>query len=122
MMLHSRLTRAEYRHCMVLGGQLPWQVYPLRPGDYQGNPNAFSGSCADIRLYDSVVAGAVGKSGFTVAENSTLSYNPTATQQPSTSGRWNVDTAVANWSTADIMSRQEVPNYELSTLAALWSW
>ena len=87
-LLHTQVTLADYQHCLILGGQLPWQVYPLRPGDYQGDPNAFAGGCQDVRLTDCVVAGAVGKMGFTQVQNSTLSYTPVDKQQPSVSGAW----------------------------------
>ncbi|WP_019180976.1 hypothetical protein [Microbacterium yannicii] len=122
MLLHDRLVSAEYRHCMVLGGQLPWRVYPLQPGDYDGDPNAFSGGCRDVRLHDSIVAGAVGRMGFTVVENSTLSYAPVASQQPSGSGRWKVDASIAGWSRDEIMSHQELADYDEASLAALWRW
>ena len=121
-LLHTQVSLAEYQHCLILGGQLPWQVYPLRPGDYQGDPNAFAGGCQDVRLTDCVVAGAVGKMGFTQVQNSTLSYPPVDKQQPRDSGAWTVDEGVAGWDRATIMSMQEIPDYEIPTLRALWAW
>ena len=121
-MLQDKLTRAEYTHCLILGGQLPWRVYPLRPSDYQGEPNAFSGGCRDVRLTDSVVAGAIGRMGFTHVNNTRLSYAPQSSQEPSDSGRWTVDTTVASWTRDDIMAQQSIPDYELPTLRALWAW
>ncbi|MCS5735596.1 hypothetical protein [Herbiconiux daphne] len=121
-LLDDKLTLAEYRHCLILGGQLPWQVYPLRPGDYPGDPNAFSGDCQDVRLTDTVVAGAIGRMGFTQVQNSTLSYAPTDSQQPRESGAWIVDPSVAEWTREQIMGQQAIPDYEISTLRALWSW
>ena len=121
-MLHARLTVAEYRHCLILGDQLPWQVYPLAAGDYVGKPNAFSGGGQDVRLYDSVVCGAVGGTKFTRVEGTSLSYQPQASQRPSVSGSWTVNTAIAAWNRATIMGLQSVPDYETSTLTALWQW
>jgi hypothetical protein len=121
-LLDDGLSLADYRHCLILAGQLPWRIYPLRPGDYPGNPNAFSGGCTDVRLTDSVVAGAVGRMGFTQVQNSTLSYAPAETQQPSVAGSWNVDPDIADWSAEQIMAQQSVRDYEIPTLKALWSW
>ena len=121
-LLHTQVSLAEYQHCLILGGQLPWQVYPLRPGDYQGDPNAFAGGCQDVRLTDCVVAGAVGKMGFTQVHNSTLSYIPVDKQQPRDSGAWTVDESIGGWDRATIMSLQQIPDYEIPTLRALWSW
>ncbi|MET0671880.1 MAG: hypothetical protein ABWY37_00130 [Microbacterium pygmaeum] len=122
MLLHTQVIRAEFRHCMVLGDTLPWEVFPLRPGDYEGTPNAFSGGCEDVRAYDSVIAGPIGGMGFTDVQNTILSYTPQDKQQPSGSGSWTVDTSVASWDRDDIMSRQSVEDYETATLAALWTW
>jgi hypothetical protein len=121
-MMHPRLTLAEFRHCLILGDLLPWQVYPLRAGDYAGKPNAFSGSCPDVRLYDSVVAGPVGSTRFTRVEGTSLSYKPQASQQPTVSGSWTVDTGIAGWNAAAIMAQQYLPDYEDATLAGIWSW
>lgn len=121
-MLHPRLVSAEFDHCLLLGGQLPWQIFPLQAGDYAGEPNAFSGGCEDVRLKDSIVAGAVGSVGFTVVTGTRLSYAPVASQQPSQEGSWDVDPAIAGWGAAEIMSLQSVPDYSDETLAALWRW
>ncbi|MET0781288.1 MAG: hypothetical protein ABWZ16_07200 [Microbacterium sp.] len=121
-LLHTQVTLADYQHCLILGGQLPWQVYPLRPGDYQGDPNAFAGGCQDVRLTECVVAGAVGKMGFTQVQNSTLSYTPVDKQQPSVSGAWSVDESIGGWDRATIMALQEIPDYEIPTLRSLWAW
>ena len=121
-LLQDRLIRADYDHCMVLGGQLPWRVYPLHEGDYRGDPNAFAGGCQDVRLNDCIVVGAVGRMGFTQVHESTLSYAPVATQQPRDSGRWRVDSASSGWSAAEIMSRQSIPDYEIDTLRRIWAW
>lgn len=121
-LLHTQVLLAEYGHCLILGGQLPWQVYPLRPGDYEGNPNAFAGGCQDVRLTDCVVVGAVGKMGFTQVQNSTLSYEPVDKQQPRDVGSWTVDVSSDAWDRATIMSLQAIPDYEIPTLRALWSW
>ena len=75
-----------------------------------------------MRLTDSIVAGAVGRMGFTVVENSTLSYQPVDSQQPSQSGAWSVDTGISAWSANDIMSRQDIPDYDDATLAGIWTW
>lgn len=115
-------TQAEFRHCLILGGQTPWQVYPLRPGDYEGKPNAFSGGCPDVRVYDSAVVGAVGSTTFTVVENSTLSYSPQPSQQATDTGSWTVEEASTDWDRAQIMGMQAVADYELPTLRALWTW
>lgn len=121
-LLHTNLSLADYRHCMILAGRLPWQVYPLRPGDYEGEPNAFAGGCRDVRLSDSVVAGAIGRMGFTQVQNTSLSYAPQSSQQPSVSGSWNVDTDIAGWSREQIMAEQAVADYEIPTLTSLWRW
>jgi hypothetical protein len=120
--MHTDLTFADFQHCLVLAGQLPWQVYPLRPGDYEGDPNAFAGGCQDVRLSDSVVSGAVGKIGFTTVTDTSLSYAPTASQGPTVSGSWTVDTGIPGWGRDKIMSLQEVPDYEIPTLRSLWVW
>ena len=121
-LLHTQVSRADYQHCLILGGQLPWQVYPLRPGDYQGDPNAFAGGCQDVRVTDSVVVGAVGKMGFTQVQNSTLSYTPVDSQQPRDAGSWTVDESSTGWDRARIMSLQQIPDYEIPTLRSLWAW
>jgi len=97
-------------------------VYPLRPGDYQGDPNAFGGGCQDVRVTDSVVVGAVGKMGFTQVQNSTLSYTPVDSQQPRDAGSWTVDESSTGWDRARIMSLQQIPDYEIPTLRSLWAW
>ncbi|MCC2034036.1 hypothetical protein [Microbacterium allomyrinae] len=122
LLLHTQVTLAEFRHCMVLGEELPWLVFPLRPGDYEGTPNAFAGGCQDVRAYDSIIAGPIGSMGFTRVEGTTLSYQPQASQEPRVSGTWDVDTSVARWTKADIMSRQSIPDYETDTLAGIWTW
>ncbi|MET0830117.1 MAG: hypothetical protein ABWY26_11385 [Microbacterium sp.] len=121
-LLQDKVSRADYEHCLILGGQLPWQVFPLRPGDYQGDPNAFAGGCQDVRLTDSVVVGAIGRMGFSNVQNTTLSYPPVDKQQPSDSGEWTVDEASATWTRAEIMALQQIPDYEIPTLRALWTW
>ncbi|GAA2081743.1 hypothetical protein FVP77_15715 [Microbacterium hatanonis] len=121
-LLQDKLVRAEYTHCMILGGQLPWRVYPLRSGDYQGEPNAFAGGCQDVRLTDSVVAGPIGRMGFTHVNNTRLSYAPQGTQQPSSSGGWITDTSVGSWTRDQIMGQQSIPDYELPTLRRIWTW
>jgi len=120
--IHDRVVRAEYHHCLLLGEQLPWRVYPLRSGDYQGNPNAFAGGCRDVRLYDSVVAGPIGRLGYTEVHNTSLSYSPAANQQPRVSGAWTVDTGISGWTREQIMGLQEIPDYEIPTLRSLWRW
>jgi hypothetical protein len=121
-LLQDKLSKAEYTHCLILGGQLPWRVYPLRTGDYQGDPNAFAGGCRDVRLTDSVVAGAIGRMGFTHVNNTRLSYAPQGSQQPSQSGSWTADPSVASWTRDQIMAQQAIPDYELPTLRNLWVW
>lgn len=121
-LLHTQVSFADYEHCLILGGQLPWQVYPLRAGDYAGDPNAFAGGCEDVRLADSVVVGAVGRMGFTRVQNSTLSYSPVDSQQPSESGSWTVDATSSSWSRDEIMGLQAIPDYEIPTLRSLWAW
>ena len=121
-MLHARLTLAEYRHCLILGDQLPWQVFPLTAADYAGRPNAFSGGGMDVRLYDSVVCGAVGGTDFTTVERTSLSYQPQSSQLPTVSGSWTVDTSIAAWNRATIMALQDVDDYQTATLAAIWKW
>ncbi|WP_191621839.1 twin-arginine translocation signal domain-containing protein [Microbacterium caowuchunii] len=122
MLLHDRLSYAEYRHCMIIAGDLPWRVYPLRDGDYRGTPNAFSGGCGDVRLSDCIVSGAIGRLGFTVVERTALSYAPVRSQQPSISGGWSVDTSIAGWGGEQIMAPQELADYEVPTLRACWTW
>lgn len=121
-LLQDKVSAATYEHCLILGDQLPWRIFPLRPGDYEGAPNAFSGGCNDVQLTDTVVCGAIGRMGFTRIENSTLSYAPQASQQPRDSGTWRVDAAVANWTAEEIMAQQAIPDYEVPTLRDLWRW
>ncbi len=121
-LLNSGLMRADYRHCLILADRLPWTVFPLRSGDYDGVPNAFSGGCNDVRLVDSTVVGAVGRMGFTDVRSTTLSYTPQSSQQPRDAGEWIVDTSTAAWSGDHIMSLQELPDYTNDTLAAVWEW
>lgn len=121
-LLHDRLSRAELRHCMVLADELPWKVFPPRSGDYRGQPNAFAGGCRDVRAYDSVIVGPIGRVGFTQVHNTTLSYRPQAAQLPRVSGAWRVDTVASQWSASDIMSQQVLGDYSAASLAALWRW
>lgn len=120
--LHPRLSMASFEHCMILGSTLPWSVFPLLPGDYEGEPNAFSGGCQDVRLRDSIVAGAVGSVGYTSVVDTRVSYLPVESQAPRDEGEWISDPTIAAWGRADIMREQEVPDYEIDTLAALWVW
>lgn len=121
-LLSSGLERAEYRHSLILAGQLPWTVFPLEPGDYEGEPNAFSGGCPDVRLVDCVVVGAVGRMGFTHVRETTLSYQPQSSQQPRDEGEWIVDESSAAWTGDHIMSLQSLPDYSNESLAATWAW
>lgn len=121
-LVSGQLSQATYEHCLILAGLLPWEIYPLRAGDYRGEPNAFSGGCQDVQLTDSRVCGAIGRVGFTRVENTTLSYTPVSSQQPRDTGAWDVDPAMAQWSRAQIMDLQSVADYEISTLRGLWSW
>ncbi|WP_297083017.1 hypothetical protein [uncultured Demequina sp.] len=121
-LLSGGLQRAEYTHCLILAGLLPWTVYPLEAGDYQGEPNAFSGGCPDVRLVDCTVVGAVGRMGFTEVRGSTLSYYPQDSQQPRVTGAWEVDESTARWTREDIMARQALPDYSDETLRGLWVW
>jgi len=121
-LLHDQLTRAEFRHCMVLADELPWQVFPLRSGDYLGRPNAFAGGCQDVRAFDSVIVGPIGRMGFTHVHNTTLSYRPQPLQEPRVSGGWIVDTSTAAWTKSDIMSQHELLDYSAQSLATLWRW
>lgn len=120
--LHDRLSYASFAHCMILGGQLPWTIFPLSPGDYAGDPNAFSGGCLDVRLRDSIVVGPIGSLGYTSVVDTRLSYQHVESQAPSGSGAWTVDPSIAAWGGADIMAVQDIPDYENSTLEALWAW
>lgn len=122
MLLHDRVSQAGYDHCMILAGDLPWRVYSLRDGDYVGQPNAFAGGCRDVRLVDSIVAGPIGRVGFTHVERTRLSYAPVASQQPSDVGAWDVDTAIARWGRDEIMAAQSVIDYEIPTLRSTWQW
>lgn len=121
-LLHTGLTRAEYRHSLILANRLPWTVFPLESGDYDGEPNAFAGGCRDVRLFDCTVVGAVGRMGFTEVRDSTLSYRPQDSQQPRDAGEWIVDESTAAWTGADIMSLQALSDYSNATLAATWAW
>ncbi|MDS0244205.1 hypothetical protein [Microbacterium aurantiacum] len=121
-LVSGQLSQATYEHCLILAGFLPWEVYPLRPGDYRGEPNAFSGGCQDVQLTDSWVSGAIGRVGFTRVENTTLSYAPVSSQQPRDAGTWDVDPGMAQWSRAQIMDLQSVADYEISTLRGVWGW
>lgn len=122
ILLHDRLNRAEFHHCMVLAGELPWRIFPLRQDDYRGIPNAFAGGCRDVRAYDSVIVGPIGRIGFTQVHNTTLSYRPQVMQAPRASGAWVVDTETSQWSASDIMSHQVVGDYSTASMAALWHW
>jgi hypothetical protein len=121
-LLSAGLARAEYRHCLILAGLLPWTVFPLETGDYSGVPNAFSGGCNDVRLVDSTVVGAVGAMGFTEVSGTTLNYTPQSSQQPRSTGKWIVDESTAAWTGKHIMSLQELPDYANDTLATVWGW
>ncbi len=119
--VQPRVTRVEYRHSLVLGGDLPWQVFPLQNGDYISAPNALSGRCNDVQLYDSVVCGAIGALTYTRVENTRLSYQPQAKQQPTVSGSWTVDTSIASWDADQIMGLQST-GYSSAELTQLWRW
>lgn len=121
VLLHTAVSRAEFHHSLVLGESTPWRIFPLRAGDYQGSPNAFAGGCEDVRLYDSIVCGPIGRLGYTHVVGSTLSYAPQATQQGRVEGRWNVDLAVADW-TADDIRQLTGTDYSPASLARFWDW
>lgn len=121
IMIDGTISTVEYRHSMVLAGRLPWEIFPLQAGDYDGTPNAFSGAAMDVRVFDSIVVGALGRTGFTQMENSLLSYEPQEVQQPSESGRWTVDTSISNW-TADEIFSQTSNDFSPEALAAQWTW
>ena len=61
--------------------------------------------------------------GFTQVQNSTLSYTPVDKQQPTRIGRVDASMrASASWDRRTIMSLQQIPDYEIPTLRALWTW
>jgi hypothetical protein len=119
--VQPRVTRVEYRHSLLLGGELPWRVFPLQDGDYVSAPNALSGRCNDVQLYDSVVCGAIGALTYTRVENTLLSYQPQAKQQPTVSGTWTVDTGITSWDAEQIMGMQST-GYTAAELTNLWRW
>jgi hypothetical protein len=119
---HDRLSSLEYQHSLVLGGQLPWTVYPLQPGDYAGDPNAFSGNCMDVRvLGGSVVNGPVGRTNFTVVTDSTIGYPVADSQQPVVEGTWAIDPGVSAWSGDQIRSLAGT-DFSRASLSANWIW
>lgn len=121
VLVHDSVSMAQFDHCLILGEGLPWQVYPLQAGDYQGKPNAFAGGGHDVRLTDSVVCGPIGRLGFTHVQNTKINYQPTGQQQPSVAGSWTVDPTINSWTTADI---QELVGGEVTpaAMAAHWTW
>lgn len=120
-LLHTQVTRATYEHCLILADRLPWEVYPLESGDYDGTPNAFSGGCQDVRLSDSVVVGAIGRLGYTHVTNTTLNYQPQPTQHPRESGQWEVDAASGTWNREQILALQPTDGSD-AALSELWRW
>jgi len=119
---HDRLSLLEFRHCLVLGGQLPWTVYPLQSGDYAGDPNAFSGNCLDVRVLDgSIVNGPVGRTNFTVVTDSTIGYPVVASQQPVVEGEWMIDPSVSAWSGDQIRSLAGT-DFSRESISAHWTW
>jgi hypothetical protein len=121
VMAHDRLSLLQYEHSLILGGSLPWTIYPLKPGDYAGDPNAFSGNCRDVRLTGSTVNGAVGRTSFTRVLDSTIGYAVVASQQPSVEGTWRVDRAVASWSGNDIRAIAGT-DFSRESLSSKWTW
>ncbi len=121
LLLHPLLKRAEFHHCMILAGTLPWEVYPLASGDYQGDPNAFAGGCEDVQLYDSFVCGAIGSIGYTNVMNTKLNYTPQKTQVPTKAGAWTVDTTISAWKKADIFAKMST-DLSAASFAKIWKW
>lgn len=121
VLLHTAVSRAEFHHSMILGEQVPWQLFPLEAGDYPGNPNAFAGGALDVQLYDSIVCGPIGRLGYTHVVNSVLSYAPQARQRPSVEGAWTVDPSISQWTAADVYGRMST-DLTPESLAGLWRW
>jgi hypothetical protein len=121
LLLHASVTRAEFHHSMVLAEKLPWTIYPLKGGDYRGEPNAFAGGCQDVQLYDSVVCGAIGRLGYTRVTNTVLSYEPQDSQMARKEGGWTVDPSVRTWTAEDIRARTGT-DYSQKSLAGFWRW
>jgi hypothetical protein len=118
---HDRLSLLEYRHSLILGGQLPWTVYPLQAGDYAGDPNAFSGNCLDVRLNGSVVNGAVGRTGFTSVVGSSIGYGVQASQEPTVEGSWAIDPGIAAWNGDQVRSVAGT-DFSRPALSSKWKW
>jgi hypothetical protein len=118
---HDRLSTLQYEHSLILGGTLPWTIFPLQPGDYVGDPNGFSGNCMDVRLSDSTVNGAVGRTNFTRVVGSTIGYPVVASQQPTVEGAWGVDPGVARWSGDDIRAVAGT-DFSRESLSSNWTW
>ncbi|MEO6827661.1 MAG: hypothetical protein ABI255_06280 [Microbacteriaceae bacterium] len=121
VLIHDSVSMAQFNHCLILGESLPWQIYPLQSGDYQGNPNAFAGGGHDIRLTDSVVCGPIGRLGFTHVHDTRINYQPVDQQLPSVAGSWTVDPTISSWTGADI---EKVVGGEVTptAMASHWTW
>lgn len=117
---HTSLSLAEFRHCMILAEDLPWEIYPLEPGDYRGRPNALAGGALDVRFYDSYVCGPLGGLGYTEVQNTVVSYQPQSSQYPQT-GEWTVDPAMASWSADDIRAAAG-RDFTMRELESYWVW
>ena len=118
---HTRLNRLEFRHCLVLAGTLPWKIYPLEAGDYQGKPNALGGGCRDARFYDSHVVGSLGGLRYTHVQNTRVNYTPQSSQRPRNSGSWTVDPSMTNWTREDIMAIAGT-DFTNESYEQYWTW
>jgi hypothetical protein len=121
ILAHDSLSMVEFEHCLILGENLPWRVFPLTAADDAGVPNAFAGLAPDVRIRDSYVCGPIGRLGFTHVTNSALSYRPASSQQPTVEGAWTVDEGMANWTSED-MERIAGTTFEREVLASNWTW
>ena len=121
ILLHTRVSLAEFHHSMILGALLPWTIFPLEAGDYRGEPNALAGGAPDVRLYNSVVCGPIGRLGYTEVVDTVLSYEPAERQRASVAGGWTVDESVGLWTADDIIARTGT-DFSDESLAALWQW
>jgi hypothetical protein len=117
---HTSLSLAEFRHCLVLAEDLPWKIYDLEPGDYQGRPNALAGGAPDVRFSDSYICGPLGRLGYTEVQNTSVSYQPAESQYPTT-GTWTVDPSIAGWSGDDIRAVAG-RDFTMRELESHWGW
>lgn len=110
----------RYQHCLVVGGEVGKDVYPLPDEAEQDGSHGASngpGSRFGCTAIDTTFIGSMGAATWGEVENSTVGYASTADDPEQ--GEWIVDPDILTWRAADIRELSPEPTAEY--LARIWA-